>query len=193
MIYVEDISGEISEHQLQSALSTLPPERLELAMHFRFPLGQYQCAVAWNLLAKALREEYGITEAPALDYGPNGKPFFRDLPDIHFNLSHCRKGVACIVSDKEVGIDIEEIGRGNRQLAEYVLNADEIAEMDAAEDSEIVFTKYWTMKESYLKLTGEGLTNDLKDLLTPEVMKNTVFETQICPEKGYVYTWTTNR
>ena len=188
-VLVEDIVGEIDENRLRQALSTLPSARLELALHFRFPAGQYQSAAAWNLLARALREEYGITEAPALTYSEQGKPFFRDYPDIHFNLSHCRRGVACIVDNQPVGIDIEEIGRGTESLAHYVLNDEEIQVFQDAENPQIAFTKFWTMKESYLKLTGEGLTNELKTVLTPEVMKNTTITTKICPEKGYVYSW----
>ena len=38
-----------------------------------------------------------------------GKPLLKDRPDINFNISHCRGGVALAISTSRTGIDIEKV------------------------------------------------------------------------------------
>ena len=93
-------------------------------MSYRFLIDQVLCAKAYILLKNGLRETYGITENPAFEYVKHEKPVLRDYPDIHFNLSHCKHGVLCVIDDKPIGCDIEEIE-----------NAAEIITQSAAEDA----------------------------------------------------------
>ena len=48
---------------------------------------------------------------------------------------------------------------------ERVLSGKEIRGVLASADPAVEFTRLWTVKESFLKLTGEGLTDDLPGLL----------------------------
>lgn len=200
-----DIS-QLSEHELQQAINALPEWRRELALKFKFPLGKAECACSYLLLCQALREEYGITTQPHFDIGEHGKPSLREYPDIHFNMSHCRSGIAVAVSDKPVGIDIECLGRLidkngslNMSLAEYVLSPEEVAKVLSAKPlqdiptnplatpqtaaSDLQFTKFWTQKEALVKLTGTGIEDDLKQILPlhPEV----TIDTSVSLEHGY--------
>lgn len=183
-----DIS-QLSEHELQQAINALPEWRRELALKFKFPLGKAECACSYLLLCQALREEYGITTQPHFDIGEHGKPSLREYPDIHFNMSHCRAGIAVAVSNMPVGIDIECLGRLidkngslNMSLAEYVLSSEELAQVVDG-DSDLEFTKFWTQKESLVKLIGTGIEDDLKQILSlhPEV----TIDTSVSLEHGY--------
>ena len=43
-----------------------------------------------ELLAVGLRELYGMElNRAGLSYGQHGKPYLRNHPEIHFNISHC--------------------------------------------------------------------------------------------------------
>ena len=107
-------------------------------------------------------------------------------PDIHFNLSHCREAVACVVSRWPVGIDVESVSRYKEALVNYTMNDYEQAQIAAAERPDAAFTRLWTMKEARMKLTGEGITNNLKTVLDDSC--NWRFTTVERLEQNYIYT-----
>lgn len=162
MIYIND---DIDSLYIDSALLEMSEQRRDKVLSFKHELERKQSAAAYLLLKQALSQEYGITDNPVFDYAEGGKPMLRDYPQIHFNLSHCKTGAVCAVSDKPIGIDIESIRKFNPELACYVLNDAECDAVIGAERRDVAFIKLWTMKESLLKLTGEGLRTDLKTVL----------------------------
>lgn len=183
MLYIDD---HIWDFDLEAALLELSPERREQALRYRHELGRRQCALAYLLLKRALHEGYGITGNPRFNYGEHGKPLLADYPDIHFSLSHCREAVACAVSDRPVGIDVESIGRYREQLAAYTMSEDERAAIAAAASPEVAFTRLWTMKEALLKCSGQGIVDGLKTVL--ERVDENLFTTVVDPSERYVYT-----
>jgi len=183
MLYIDD---HIWDFDLEAALLELSPERREQALRYRHELGRRQCALAYLLLKRALHEGYGITGNPRFNYGEHGKPLLADYPDIHFSLSHCREAVACAVSDRPVGIDVESIGRYREQLAAYTMSEDERVAIAAAASPEVAFTRLWTMKEALLKCSGQGIVDGLKTVL--EGVDENLFTTVVDPSERYVYT-----
>ena len=180
MIYLDD---DIQGFDLEAALPLLSEQRREQALRFKHEQGRKTCAMAYLLLCRALREEYGLTEKPLFEYGEHGKPAIVGHPDIHFNVSHCREAVVCAVSDRPVGIDVESIREFKDSLVRYTMNDLELQRISQAERPEVAFIRLWTMKEAKLKLTGEGIRNNLKDVLDGSER----FQTVVCEEKGYIY------
>ncbi len=78
----------------------------------------------------------------------NGKPYFKNL-DLFFNYSHSKNYIACVISNYEVGIDIEEKNR---------IISDDISKkyLDGVENNNDRLTS-WVKKESYSKMKGLGL------------------------------------
>ena len=160
------IDDNLAEFDLESALPLLDPSRREEALRYRSRSLQVQCSAAWLLLKRAIKEVFDINEMPAIVTGEHGKPYFIDFPDIHFNLSHCREAVACAVSNRPVGIDIESVRTPlNQSVARYVLTDDELEAVNNAAIPELEFIRYWTLKESIVKLTGKGIADDVKTVL----------------------------
>jgi len=188
MIYVFDEVESFTTAELEAAISALPSQRREQALKFKFEQGRKENVLAYRLLCQALNREFGITELPTFEYNEHGKPSIVGHPDIHFNMSHCKPAVACIVSDKgSVGIDVERIGRFSESLAKYVLSEKEYNQVISSDDREVEFIKYWTRKEALVKMQGTGITDDLKTIL--ETHADTAIHTVVCKEKGYVYSW----
>ena len=83
--------------------------------------------------------------------------------NLRFNLSNTTGLVACAVSmDCEIGIDVENITRtvDADAVAPSVFAPAELADFREAglEDQRERFFSYWTLKESYIKARGMGLS-----------------------------------
>lgn len=179
-LYINDC---LSTFSLEAALPLLSEQRHEVCMRFTHRQGRLTCAAAYLLLCEALQKEFGISEKPIFEYGEHGKPRLQGFPDIHFNLSHCRQAVACMVATRPVGVDVESIGRYSESLAAYTMNVDEQQRIVASGRPDIEFTRLWTMKEAVLKLSGEGIGGrSLKDVLTGREH----IETSVHLSAGYV-------
>ena len=150
---------------LDAALDLMSEQRREKVQAFRHEQGRKLSAAAYMLLGKALNEVYGIAEKPVFEYSEHGKPLIVGHPEIFFNMSHCRSVAACVVSSRPVGVDVEDVREYKDSLARYVLNDEEYAMVSSSPQPAREFIRLWTMKESYLKLTGEGITRDLKTVL----------------------------
>ena len=180
MIYIDD---DIKGFDLESALPLLSEQRREQVLRFKYELGRKTCAMAYMLLRRALREKYGIEEAPVFEYGEHGKPSIIGHPDIHFNFSHCREAVACAISEQPIGVDVESVREYKDSLVRYTMNDQEVQQILQAERPDMEFTRLWTMKEAKLKLSGHGISDDMKHVLDGSEH----FQTVINEKKGYIY------
>lgn len=180
-IYIND---NLAQFELDEALPLLSVQRREQCLKFKYELGRKQCAAAYLLLCQGLREEHGITEPPIFAYGEHGKPMIVDHPDIHFNMSHCREAVICMLSNKPIGVDVETIHRYSESLARYTMSDEEMEQILQSDNPALVFTRLWTMKEAVLKLSGHGLTDNLKPVLSQFSGK---LQTIAHPDLRYVY------
>ena len=186
-LFIKDDLDAITPEELEEAIAALPEWRREKTLRFKHEQGRKECAFSYLLLCQALREVYGITEQPQFSIGEHGKPsLVLETSDIHFNLSHCKSAIACVVAPFAVGVDIERIGRYDEALARHVLNDQEFAAVQQASDPQLAFTRYWTQKEAVVKLTGRGIDDDLKNILLK--YKDVALRTEESPDKGYVLT-----
>jgi 4'-phosphopantetheinyl transferase len=98
-----------------------------------------------------------------------GKPeIVPELPLVHFCTAHAEALSAIAVSTHApVGVDVEPIvDRVDDRLVETFCSARErrrLARLPEAERA-CAFTKLWTLKEAYAKLTGTGLATDLRSV-----------------------------
>ncbi|MGN0621070.1 MAG: 4'-phosphopantetheinyl transferase family protein [Porcipelethomonas sp.] len=176
-LYLFDDFEHITEHFMEQCIAVLPPERKEKAMRYRFEIDRKLSVISYLLLLYALRENYGINN-PQIVYGRYGKPYLKDYPDIYFNISHCPKGCICAVSDREIGVDIQDIRPFSWNIAKRVCCERELKILQNATDKDKTFTKIWAMKESYLKMTGNGITDMLFADTTKLTNQIDVFENE---------------
>ncbi len=177
-----------SDETYEADLRLLPPQRYEKAMTYRFLPDRKRCVRAYMLLWEGLSREYGVERAPLFDFGSHGKPVLRDDPGLHFSLSHSGNAVLCALDRRPVGADIEMIRHHNLEHLLSVFSDRERASIEQAASPELCFTRLWTRKESYLKLTGEGLTGTkaLREIPT-EDNGSVLFETVVREAEDFVY------
>ena len=79
-----------------------------------------------------------------------------------FNLSHSGNFVGCALHDREIGLDIQKLTEPRESLIRRVCTQEELIFLKSPQD----FCRIWAMKESAVKLTGEGITGNFREILT---------------------------
>lgn len=119
---------------------------------------------AHKLLRECLRP-FGVRydENTPVIKGKMGKPSLAEHPDIHYNLSHAAGIAACIVSDRECGIDCEGIREYRPNVMRRAFSeAERRGVEEAPEDKrDELFFRIWTLKEAYVKALGIGISYPL--------------------------------
>ena len=131
---------------------------------------------AYDFLFSLAQKWLNINTKPRLTCESNGKPFFEDYPDFHFNISHCEDLIAVAVSKTPVGVDIETLRDVNLDIAGRFFAKKETRFIKTSRD----FLYVWTRKEALLKRTGEGL-NGIHDA---DVLENVEIKT--VEENGFI-------
>lgn len=92
-----------------------------------------------------------------------GKPVSDGV--INFNISHSVDFIVCALSPHPVGIDAEKIIE-DMDIIDRILDPLEMGYFNRNESKSkrLFLTRLWTMKESYLKMEGVGLTKDPRSI-----------------------------
>lgn len=178
----------INDETLERLLASLPSWRREAAMRYKFRQGRLENALSYHLLSRQLGYQ------PSFTILEHGKPILdvaeaeeKGLEKRHFNFSHCKNAVACALGKGPIGIDVECLGRYNDSLAKFTMSKKEVKAINEAEDPDAMFTILWTRKEALLKLTGEGITDDLKTVLRSRRMNGITIQSGYDKEQKYAW------
>lgn len=105
----------------------------------------------------------------------NGKPYIENS-NLQFNLSHSGDYALCVCGEEKVGCDLEKIKSCNYKVAERFFCEGECSVLKSVEASAHTFTKMWTLKESALKFSGNGISGGLDCFDFSEYHKEEAFE-----------------
>lgn len=144
----------VDEKRYRDILPNLSDERRRLAESFRFQSDKVMSAVA-GLCMERLAMSLGTNVMKSED----GKPVF-ERDDMHLSVSHSGGFVAMAWSDDPVGVDIQE-HRPMGDIAKMVLS--DVERQHGPFDDRTLLS-IWTAKESYVKMTGEGMRRDFRDI-----------------------------
>lgn len=93
-------------------------------------------------------------------YNLYGKPYIEGL-NLFFNISHSFQWIVCAIHEAPVGIDIEMI----RPIDLHIIMKNIFSDIEYADllkkgeaDQLLYFYDLWTLKESYIKAIGKGLS-----------------------------------
>ncbi|WP_192455747.1 4'-phosphopantetheinyl transferase family protein [Acinetobacter oleivorans] len=124
------------------------------------------------LVKTVLANKLGISPHQVnIQLHPNGKPFVEGSKAVYFNLTHSADVIILAVTEEgEIGVDIEQVDLEFEWMrVDSVLAPTEIEWIKENELTDLfsVFQRFfqiWTLKESYIKCTGEGMSRHLKKL-----------------------------
>ena len=89
-----------------------------------------------------------------------GKPYVKGEPFIHFNVSHAGDYILCAFASYPVGVDVEKV----KEIAYEDIVHDCFTEQERQYIFQPIssplhrFYEIWTLKESYVKCVGKGLS-----------------------------------
>ena len=112
---------------------------------------------AYDLLARAAKAVWGMESLPEILRAGGGKPYFKEYPERHFNLSHSGEYALCALSDAPVGADLEVVRPRKENLPAYTFKGENYERYLALGGGWDAFYTLWTEVESIIKYTGEGL------------------------------------
>ncbi|WP_322923023.1 4'-phosphopantetheinyl transferase family protein [Paenibacillus campi] len=157
-VYVPELLSEETMERMRTAVSE---ERRQQSLRFQRQQDAQRSLLGELLVLYILQERYQLP-ADTLTFSKNsyGKPYLSEHTDIHFNLSHAGDWVICADGNVPVGADIERVRPIDFAIAERFFTASEYKLlMNTAEQDRLqLFYTLWTLKESYIKFIGKGLS-----------------------------------
>ena len=121
----------------------------------------------YDLLAMAVKEEYGLSPLPPIGREERGKPFFPGHPGLCFNLSHSGGLALCALDGAPVGADIQTVAPRRPATVERCCSPEERVWLAGRGDSWEDFALLWAMKEAMVKHSGRGLTLPVSAIRPP--------------------------
>lgn len=116
----------------------------------------------YNALSAQLKS-YGINFSEnSVSYNDYGKPFLKDNRNLYFNISHCRELAVCAIEKTEVGIDTENIRMLRPGVIRRAFTEKERSILENSVNPNEMFFRIWTLKESFVKALGIGISYPLK-------------------------------
>jgi 4'-phosphopantetheinyl transferase len=181
-------------HELQAAyLTLLNEEERQNQQRFYFERDRLRYLVTRALVRSVLSRYAPIAPGEwRFETNSYGRPHIaRALTaasDIRFNLSHTHSLIVLGVTlGRELGVDVENLWTRcvSIQIADGFFAPEEVADLARvpAGDRQRRFLEYWTLKESYIKARGMGLSIPL-DKFSFHYRADGAVELSVCAELG---------
>lgn len=170
-IHIWQIELDSYQTKIPEMMLMLSHEERYQAQQFRFVQDQQRYVISHGCLRMILGQYLHIApQEVQLGVQAAGKPVvkFPKQPVIHFNLTHAGQLAAVAVSEKPVGVDIEQI--------DHNMRFDEVVPQFMSVHEQAIFRRLpmnlkatafyccWTRKEAYVKALGKGLGYPIKQV-----------------------------
>jgi len=145
-------------------LSLLPESQVSNIQRFKRMADEQRSLLGEVLSRHIISRKTGIEfKDLKIEKSKKGKPNLLSKQDIFFNISHSGQWVVSAIAENPVGIDVEELKEPVYRIAERYFSKVELEKLNqlSGATKQSCFFDLWTLKESYLKMLGKGLTKSL--------------------------------
>ncbi len=153
VIYLFDARALSDETVFLKFFEKMPLYRKEKINKIKAPAKRMESLGAGIVSEFALDNAGIFGELREPEISKEGKPVYKGFS---MNLSHSDLRIMCVIAPVNVGCDVERTGRKNAKDIAKRFFSD--GEKEYATGSDENFTRVWTLKESYVKLLGTGLS-----------------------------------
>ncbi|PEY37237.1 phosphopantetheine-protein transferase [Bacillus cereus] len=173
-IYAVDVSNHLDRKYFQHLFECLGSQKQYRIQSF-YHDDDKERALIGEILIRYMISHY-LNMRPdriILKYSTYGKPYIEE-DSVFFNLSHSGKWVVAVIDHKENGIDVQEIGKVDMSVAKNFFLQREYLELMQLEGKSRanLFYELWTLKESYIKTIGKGLSIPLNSFILEKLKGN---------------------
>lgn len=164
MKYIIKNINDYSDNEIDNFYNNIYIEKKKRINNFKNELKVKQSIIGELLLRDLLDKYYNLNyNNLEFEFNKNNKPFIVNK-NIFYNISHSSNYVIVVVSDKEIGIDIEKIRETNiKSINCFASNKEK--EYILLEDNNLFkrLFEIYTLKEAYIKMMGKSIF-DIKNV-----------------------------
>ena len=120
---------------------------------------------------------------PEIIYNSMGRPVLENS-SVNISISHSNELAAVYLSDKNVGIDAENLDRNIEKVASRFLSEAEMEYANKQENAQSIMILFWSVKEAVYKCSGETgiLFNREIRIVTDSMQNNGCFYAELLKE-----------
>lgn len=158
MKYIIKNINDYSDKEINNFYNNIYIEKKNRINNFRNELKTRQSVIGELLLSNLLDKYYNLDYNDLeFKFNKDNKPFIVNN-NIFYNISHSSNYVITVVSDKEIGIDIEKIRETNIKSINYFASSKE-KEYILLEHNNLFkrLFEIYTLKEAYIKMVGKSV------------------------------------
>lgn len=178
-LYAVNICNDFTLTDYETALRLVSREKRERINRFKFIDDRKRTLCGETMIRYLIQDKLKICGSEVRFISNEyGKPYLENNEEFYFSISHSGAYVICGISTEEVGVDIELIKPIDIEPFAKVFTETEYQEIvDSGNNSLNQFYTYWTLKESYIKYKGKGLSIPMDSFsLVKEKQKYTLKE-----------------
>ncbi len=158
-VHAVDVTGTLDKRVYERLLARVSPDKNARIRRFYKMEDRIRGLMADILVRSMIIRKTGMENQNIRFYTNDyGKPFLKDREDVQFNLSHSGIWVVGVMDNRAVGIDVEQIQPIDLDISKNYFSPVEHQDLMAKEDKFAYFFTLWSLKESYIKIVGKGLS-----------------------------------
>lgn len=154
-IFAMNISEQLN-NPIDDYLNFFSSPRQEKILSYRFNADRNRTTLAELLVRYVIAEKFSCPIEKIQVYrDSSGKPHIKGFP-VEISLSHAGNWVICSVGEVQSGVDVEIDSTDALEIAKKFFLPSEYEKIISLPENlrGKEFLRYWTLKESYFKLTG---------------------------------------
>ncbi len=165
--YLFNINSSIAKERYVECLESVGEQQKKQILKYKYEADRMRALYGKIMIRELLEKKFHLRkEEQIIERTSYGKPYISNLNNIHFNISHSGDWVLCGVGENELGLDIEYIGKYHKDIVERYFTTQEIFYLESLTENEKQrhFYYLWSLKESFLKCNGKGLSMPLNSI-----------------------------
>ncbi len=186
-VFALHIPAELEEDTFNHLLDHVSPEKRDKILRFRIREDAYRGLLADLLVRYILCTHHFIPlDEIQFQYNEYGKPYLPNYTNCNVNLSHSGEWVVCGTSVEPIGVDVEQQKPIDMEIAKHYFSTQEYTDLEMKSEGEeqlSYFYDLWTLKESYMKAVGKGLSIPLASFSIRKNLNGTIDFSEETPSK----------